>query len=189
MSKLVTQAEFARMCGVNRSTVNQWVRRGRIKKDAGGLIDQNLAMGMKESTESKRPHHQARKAQFEQIRGLTKEEIDEFYRRIREQKESAKELKRLASQALRESRRAESQAKAAEKKREQRKTEKEMTAAREYQNRIARELTDTYLVKILTRRYASPELIDLKRQQLVVARALRQLKSTLKEKSNEQNQL
>jgi hypothetical protein len=68
MSKLVTQAEFARMCGVNRSTVHKWIGAGRIQTEPSGLIDPEAAMRMREATESPMPHHQARKAQFEQGR-------------------------------------------------------------------------------------------------------------------------
>ena len=66
--KLVTQAEFARLCGVNRSTVTRWVQNGRIAVDAQGLIDPVAASAMREATESPQPHHQARKAQFDEER-------------------------------------------------------------------------------------------------------------------------
>jgi hypothetical protein len=68
MSKLVTQAEFARMCGVNRSTVHKWIGAGRIQTEPSGLIDPEAAMRMRDATESPMPHHQARQAQFEQGR-------------------------------------------------------------------------------------------------------------------------
>ena len=68
MSKLVTQAEFARMCGVNRSTVHKWIGAGRIQTEPSGLIDPEAAMRMRDATESPMAHHQARKAQFEQGR-------------------------------------------------------------------------------------------------------------------------
>lgn len=64
----VTQAEFARICGVNRSTVSRWVAEGRIEADASGLIDPEAAKAMREATESPAPHHQARKAQFDEAR-------------------------------------------------------------------------------------------------------------------------
>ena len=187
MSKLVTQAEFARMCGVNRCTVHKWIGAGRIQTEPSGLIDPEAAMRMRESTESKLPIHQARKAQLEQIRGLTKEEIDEFYRRIREQKESAKEQKRLAMLALREQKRAAAKDRAIEAKKLWRKKDEVKEQNRKYQKRIADNLEDAYIVKILNKRYATPEMINMKRQQLLVARALRQLNSTLKEKRNEQD--
>ena len=63
--KLVTQAEFARLAGVNRSTVHRWIANGRIEADAHGLIDPEAAARMREATESPLPHHQARKAQFD----------------------------------------------------------------------------------------------------------------------------
>jgi phage terminase Nu1 subunit (DNA packaging protein) len=61
----VTQAEFARICGINRSTVHRWIENGRIEADAQGLIDPEAAARMKESTSSPLPHHEARKAQFD----------------------------------------------------------------------------------------------------------------------------
>ncbi|MCU0810133.1 MAG: hypothetical protein MUE59_03705 [Thiobacillaceae bacterium] len=68
MSKLVTQAEFARICGVNRSTVHKWIGAGRIQTEPSGLIDPEAAMRMRDATESPMPHHQARKAQFSEAR-------------------------------------------------------------------------------------------------------------------------
>ena len=68
MSKLVTQAEFARMCGVNRSTVHKWIGAGRIQTEPSGLIDPEAAARMRDATESPMPHHQARKAQFSEAR-------------------------------------------------------------------------------------------------------------------------
>lgn len=64
----VTQAEFARQAGVNRSTVHRWLQNGRIEADAQGLIDPDTAARMREATESPMPHHQARKAQFDDAR-------------------------------------------------------------------------------------------------------------------------
>ena len=64
----VTQAEFARMAGVNRSTVHRWLQNGRIEADAHGLIDPDAAARMRDATESPLPHHQARKAQFDEAR-------------------------------------------------------------------------------------------------------------------------
>lgn len=66
--KRVTQAEFARLCGVNRSTVNRWLKNARIEADAHGLIDPEAAHKMRDLTESPMPHHQARKAQFDEGR-------------------------------------------------------------------------------------------------------------------------
>jgi hypothetical protein len=63
--KYVTQAEFARICGVNRSTVHRWLHAGRIQADEKGMIDPDLASKMRDATESPLPHHQARKAQIE----------------------------------------------------------------------------------------------------------------------------
>jgi hypothetical protein len=61
----VTQAEFARMADVNRSTVHRWIASGRIETDAHGLIDPEAAARMRDATESPLPHHQARKAQID----------------------------------------------------------------------------------------------------------------------------
>lgn len=66
---LVTQAEFARLAGVNRSTVTRWLQNGRIKAEPNGLIDPEAAAAMRDATESPMPHHQARKAQFDEVRG------------------------------------------------------------------------------------------------------------------------
>ena len=66
--KRVTQAEFARICGVNRSTVTRWIQNGRITTDAHGLIDPVAAAALRDATESPAPHHQARKAQFDETR-------------------------------------------------------------------------------------------------------------------------
>lgn len=68
MTARVTQAEFARITGVNRSTVHRWIQNGRIEVDAQGLIDPDAARVMREATESPMPHHQARKAQFDEAR-------------------------------------------------------------------------------------------------------------------------
>jgi len=62
---LVTQAEFARITGVNRSTVTRWIQNGRIAVDGHGLIDSVAANAMREDTASLQPHHQARKAGIE----------------------------------------------------------------------------------------------------------------------------
>jgi hypothetical protein len=61
----ITQAEFARLTGVNRSTVHRWIASGRIEADAQGLIDPEAAAKMRAYTESPLPHHQARKEQFD----------------------------------------------------------------------------------------------------------------------------
>ncbi|MBY0453330.1 MAG: hypothetical protein K2Q11_00395 [Burkholderiaceae bacterium] len=65
--KKLTQAEYARLIGVNRSTVNRYVANGRITVDDKGLIDPQAASQQREATQSPMPHHQARKAQFEEI--------------------------------------------------------------------------------------------------------------------------
>lgn len=68
--KRLTQAEFARLCRVNRSTVNRWLKNGRIEADAHGLIDPDAANKMRDLTGSPLPHHEARKAQFDEAREL-----------------------------------------------------------------------------------------------------------------------
>ena len=35
----VNQADFARLCGVNRSTVNRWLKAGRIEADQALVIE------------------------------------------------------------------------------------------------------------------------------------------------------
>lgn len=66
MTQRVTQAEFARIARVNRSTVTRWIRNGRISLGADGRIDVARAMREREATESPMPHHQARKAQIDE---------------------------------------------------------------------------------------------------------------------------
>ena len=67
----VNQADFARLCGVDRSTVNRWLKAGRIEADAQGRIDPEAAQRLRIATESPMPHHQARKAQFEEARAAS----------------------------------------------------------------------------------------------------------------------
>lgn len=71
MTERVTQAEFARRENVNRSTVNRWIKAGRIAIDQDGLIDLAHARHQRKSTESPLPHHQARKAQFDDAKATT----------------------------------------------------------------------------------------------------------------------
>ena len=66
--KFVTQSEFARITGVNKSTVTRWIQNGRIELTASGLIDVEAAQRMREDTASPLPHHAARKAQIEEMR-------------------------------------------------------------------------------------------------------------------------
>lgn len=66
MTQRVTQAEFARIANVNRSTVNRWVRNGRISAGDDGRIDVADALRQRDATESPMPHHQARKTQFDE---------------------------------------------------------------------------------------------------------------------------
>ena len=66
--KLVTQAEFAKLRGVNKSTVTRWIQNGRMATEPNGLIDPERAAALLAATESPLPHHQARKAQFDEAR-------------------------------------------------------------------------------------------------------------------------
>jgi len=65
---LVTQAEFARLEQVNRSSVNRWLAAGRIQADENGMIDSDTAHAARLATESPLPHHQARKSQFDEAK-------------------------------------------------------------------------------------------------------------------------
>lgn len=64
----LTQAEFARQRGVNKSTVTRWIQNGRLTPEPNGLIDPERAARQLDATESPLPHHQARKAQFDEAR-------------------------------------------------------------------------------------------------------------------------
>lgn len=64
----VTRSQFARLCGVNRSTVTRWLQNGRIAADPAGMIDPEAAQRMRLATESPMPQHQARKARFDEAR-------------------------------------------------------------------------------------------------------------------------
>lgn len=68
MTARLTQSEFARLRGVNRSTVHRWLANGRIQADERGMIDPAAAALSLDATESPLPHHQARKAQFDEAR-------------------------------------------------------------------------------------------------------------------------
>ena len=61
----VTQAQFARLVGVNKSTVHKWVKAGRVVLGEDGLLDAKAAQQMREASESLQPHHQARKMGIE----------------------------------------------------------------------------------------------------------------------------
>lgn len=68
MSDRVSQAEFARIAKVHRGTVNRWIKSGRITTDADGRIDVRRALRERDASESPMPHHQARKAQFDEAK-------------------------------------------------------------------------------------------------------------------------
>jgi DNA-binding transcriptional regulator YdaS (Cro superfamily) len=75
--RYVSKAEFARMMGVNPSTVNKWIKRGRLVVTDDGLIDAETGQAMVRRKESLAPHHQARKATFEMERGARQPQADE----------------------------------------------------------------------------------------------------------------
>lgn len=60
---LITQAQFARQKGVNRSTVNRWIERKRITLTADGLVDVQAAEQSLAITASPYAHHEARALQ------------------------------------------------------------------------------------------------------------------------------
>ena len=62
---LLSQNAYARRLGVAPSTVNRWLKAGRITAEANGLIDPERADRERDATESPFPMHQARKAQFD----------------------------------------------------------------------------------------------------------------------------
>lgn len=65
---LMTKAAYARRIGVSPSTITKWIAAGRITVEPNGRIDSEKADQMREMTESALPHHQARKAQFDELR-------------------------------------------------------------------------------------------------------------------------
>ncbi len=72
----VSRAEFARRHNVNRSTVTRWIDSGRIKVDADGNIDLEVATAMLPRTASPLPHHMARAEQISEQKGLPLPEPD-----------------------------------------------------------------------------------------------------------------
>ena len=68
MAERITRAEFARRLGVERSTITRWISSGRISLGADGLLDYAQALQERDASESPLPKHQARKAQFGEIR-------------------------------------------------------------------------------------------------------------------------
>ena len=69
MSRLLNRTEFARLKGVNKSTVTRWVAAGRVVVDERGLIDPVAAERNLTATESHEPHHQARLDQIAEAKG------------------------------------------------------------------------------------------------------------------------
>jgi hypothetical protein len=72
----MTQTEYARHAGVNRSTVCRWLQNGRIQAESDGSIDPEKADRLREATESPMPHHQARKAQIAQEKKAQSEKAE-----------------------------------------------------------------------------------------------------------------
>lgn len=83
MNKAITQAEFARLVDVNRSTVSRAIERGRLVAGADGLITLDVEDDGKDSLElcalakweasgSGRPHHRARMAQIREEKSARK---------------------------------------------------------------------------------------------------------------------
>ena len=69
--KRVTQAEFARIANVNKSTVFRWTKNGRISLGPDGKIDVEAALRERQASESPEPRHQARKAQFDEAKATS----------------------------------------------------------------------------------------------------------------------
>lgn len=60
---LITQAQFARQKGVNRSTVNRWIERKRLTLTAEGLVDVQAAERSLALSASPYAHHETRALQ------------------------------------------------------------------------------------------------------------------------------
>lgn len=60
--KKMTRSEYAKLKGVNKSTVTRWVSAGRLVIDADGFIDVDASEALLAQTESPYLHHQARSA-------------------------------------------------------------------------------------------------------------------------------
>lgn len=63
-TSVVSPAEFARLRGVNKSTVTRWIQAGRIALNAQGKLDVQAATVALEATASPLPHHMARAEQI-----------------------------------------------------------------------------------------------------------------------------
>lgn len=73
-SHRVTQAEFARIMGVNKSTVHKWIKAGRMGLTADNRVDVATARQQLTLTESDEPRHQAMKAAFDAQRAAQRSE-------------------------------------------------------------------------------------------------------------------
>lgn len=192
----VTQAEFARMAGVNRSTVHKAIARGRlvavdgeIEVEIAGTDDLERSVNaLWEGGASQKPHHMARKQQWKTLRGMTHEEISAYHAEIRDRKRAINEQIKEMNAAIRLLRH-EKNVRLWREKRKTTQSEPEYRAyARAYQKQISEELTDAFITKIIGKEFATPELIALKREQLAIKRALRDLNAAItteKEKDNE----
>jgi len=69
-SARLTRAQFARQERVAKSTVTRWIQDGRISLGPDGRIDPVQGRAERLATESPLPKHQARKAQFDLLKGL-----------------------------------------------------------------------------------------------------------------------
>lgn len=64
----VSRAEFARLQGVNKSTVTRWIQSGRIALTDDGRVDVAAAREQLKATGSPLPHHEARREQAAEAR-------------------------------------------------------------------------------------------------------------------------
>lgn len=61
---IISKSRYAKIKGVNRSTVTRWIQSGRIGQTKGGLIDVAAADAQLAATQSPEPHHLARSEQI-----------------------------------------------------------------------------------------------------------------------------
>jgi DNA-binding transcriptional MerR regulator len=177
----VTQAELARALGVAKSTVTKYKKAGRIRFDEHGLIDLDTARAQILDTESPLPHHQARKRQWEILRGMSQEEIKAYHADVKARRMAIRAQTKAIEAELRLERK-----KFAEKAR--RASPNYRKHANAYQKRISEQLTDSFITKILGKEFSTPELIEIKRQQLAIKRAMHEFNAAIhneKEKYHE----
>ena len=177
--KRVTQAEFARLAGVNRSTVTRWLQNGRIQADPSRLIDPDAALKMRAATESPLPHHQARKEQWKILRGMSPEEMAAYHAEIKERRIAINKQIKAKNTELRMIRRAHSVEVIRANKKAFRQSPEYLAYARAYQKKISENLTDAFIIKTLGKEFATPDLIALKREQIAIKRALSDLNDVI----------